>query len=334
MKENYERFLAKLVLCFVITTLIGYTLIQGYVSIARNKGFFVNTYKVDDYTAIETYNENSVKFLLDNFRNTTTIYSPLCVESAYAYYAQNNHSTIDNIFYVFGNGFQNFNLSMLLLKDASIKCFTVGAETFQSVAGDIAATPNDKLVLDEINAKFNTLSDGKLIFKATQHNVFDYNIYSMCIIDETIAQKCNEYEDTYIIQGSFQSYIADDVQYIVVPFENSDYELVLKKGVDLYYNPKLKLYTENRDMSIILPKLTLESVENPSKYYVKTQLNKDFEGNKDLTNVTSICHLNVHCDITDDVIDTEHNVLDFSHSCIYAIRNKTTGQLVIVGNIL
>lgn len=334
MKE-YGRFLIKFFIAFLIATILGFVIIHYYVKLAEQKGTLVQTYFVDDYSAKEDYNEKSVAFLLNNFTNTTTVYSPLSVEKAYIYYALQNGKVLDNVYLVFGNGFQNFDLSNLLLNDKSIKCFTVGkAKTKDSVA-DINAIPNEKLILDEINAKFNTLSDGKIVFRATPNNVFDYNIYSLCVIDETIEAESNVLEgDNYVINGNFESYIDDSLNYVVVPFKDSDYELVLKKGINLYYDKELPLRTNNRNLTIILPKLTLESVENPSKYYVKTKLNDDFEIDNTLTNVTTICHLNVHCEQSDRELKRNETTLDFSKNCIFAIRNKKSKQLVIVGSIL
>ncbi len=333
MKE-YGRFLAKFVIAFLIATVIGFLVIHFYIRLAENKGFFVQTYYVDDYNAKEDYNEKSVAFLINNFTSTTTIYSPLCVESAYVYYAMQNDKVLDDVYYVFGNGFQNFSLSRLLLQDDSIKCFTVGqAKTKNSVA-DINAIPNEKLIIDEINAKFNTLSDGKVVFKATQNNVFDYNIYGLCVIDETIDAESNELEETYLVQGTFESYLNDDLTYVVIPFKDSDYELIMKKGIDLYYSKERPLTTTDKELTLILPKLTLESVENPSKYYVKTKLNDDFEIDSTLTNVTTICHLNVHYQQSDRELETTTDAIDFSKNSIFAVRNKKTGQLVIVGSIL
>ena len=332
--REYGRFLAKFVIAFLIATICGFVIVHFYIKLAENKGFFVQTYFVDDYSAKEEYNEKSVLFLLNNFQNTTAVYSPLCVENAYIYYALQNNKKLDDVYYVFGNGFQNFELSNLLLDDESIKCFTAGISKSKSSVADINALPNEKLIIDEINAKINTLSDGKVIFKATSNNVFDYNIYSMCVIDETLDALSNEYEDTFIVQGSFENYITDSLKYVVIPFVDSDYELVLKKGIDLYYNNRIPLSTKKTDMTLILPKLTLESVENPSKYYVKTKLNEDFELDNSLTNVTTVCHLNVHYQVDEQEIETPDNVLDFSKDCIFAIRNKKTKQLVIVGSVL
>ena len=327
--EDYGKFITKFVVAFVSAAIVGFIIIHFYIRSSEESGLFVKTYYMDDYSAKEDYNEKSVDFLLTNFNNTNVVYSPLSVEKAYVYYATQYDTEIDNIFYVFGNGFHTFDLSKLLLQDESIKCFTVGQGN-----ADINAIPNEKLVLDEINAKFNTLSDGKVVFKATQNNVFDYNTYSLCVIDEEIDAECNETEDNYVIKGKFDSYFSDELSYVVVPLKDSNYELIFKKGIDLYYDRMLPLKTTKQDLTILIPKLTLESVTNPSIYYRNSELNEAFELDKHLTNVTAICHVNIHGVLSEEKLEQTDNIKDFSKSSLFYIRNKETGQLVVVGNLL
>ena len=289
--REYGRFLAKFVIAFLIATICGFVIVHFYIKLAENKGFFVQTYFVDDYSAKEEYNEKSVLFLLNNFQNTTAVYSPLCVENAYIYYALQNNKKLDDVYYVFGNGFQNFELSNLLLDDESIKCFTAGISKSKSSVADINALPNEKLIIDEINAKIQRLQK-----RMDELGDVNYEHWS-----KHLNLNLNEKE------------------WILLAF---------------IYNNRIPLSTKKTDMTLILPKLTLESVENPSKYYVKTKLNEDFELDNSLTNVTTVCHLNVHYQVDEQEIETPDNVLDFSKDCIFAIRNKKTKQLVIVGSVL
>ena len=152
--EEKKFLIGKFIISFLIAVILGFLIIHYYIDLAEEKGFFVKTYAVDDYTAKEDYNEKSIAFLVNHFMSTTMIYSPLSVESAYLYYADQNDIKLDNVFYVFGNGFQSFELSKLLVQDESIKAFTVGLNSISDNKADINAIPNEKLVIDEINAKF------------------------------------------------------------------------------------------------------------------------------------------------------------------------------------
>ena len=45
-----------------------------------------------------------------------------------------------------------------------------------------------------------------------------------------------ELDDNYLVTGTFDSYFSDELSYVIIPFKDSNYELVLKKGISLYYD--------------------------------------------------------------------------------------------------
>ena len=328
----------KLVVICIISLILTLFIGWFYLNNTIEKKEFTETYSVDYYTAIDNFNKKTVDFLNNNYSNTNVIISPLTMEKSYYTYMKQNDIINDKLFLVFGNGLFDFDTSSCLLDENLINVFTVGKSKNSFTKADIEVDISDRFALDEINAKINTLSDNKIVYKVKDTTVFNYNIFGLCVLDtDIIFDKCIEDEKNYLVSGTFETYKDNDIFFIKIPLENEDYSLIIKKGTDLSYDKFISLYTENNYCYLRLPKINYESVDNPSKLLVNTSFADSMTLDSNLMNLTTICHLNIHYkglyDATINDFD-DKDILDLSSDCSFYIQNNNTGNYVIVGNIM
>lgn len=328
--SRYKYIFIIVFVCF-ITYYVGSCYIGTILEVNEN-----NVYALNELEARYDYNDISVDFLNTHFSNTNTIISPLTTQKAYYNYMKQNNITYDSLFSVFGNGLFNFDTSEYLLEEPLIKVFTAGLSKNQYTNADIKASVSDKLVLDEINAKLSTLSNEKIVYTVDDSNIFNYNIFGLCVLDSRLkVDNFIEEDNTYLISGKFETYTKDDITYVKIPLENENYSLILKRGLVIDYDKFIPLYTEYKTSTLRIPKINYESVEYPAKMYVNTTFGKNFNLDSNLTNLTMICHLNLTCVSNND--NTEEigtDIIDFSKDCNFYIQNNITGNYVILGNFI
>lgn len=328
----YEKLSVNKVLAVIIVSVFACLCIElGFKSVAYNDKVYHNTYD----EARMNFNDTCLKYAIKYYNNTNALISPLAVERSMCTFLSNNNLDSEDILYFFGNGTQHWEMSVLGTHDDSIQCFSTGES--KEYTFDITHEVSDGLLLDEINAKIQTLSEGSVVTKITQDSVKDTNLYSICSIDEKIGGRAylGGTAKTVILRDFYEYYSEDNLYFVKMPLGMEDrYELFLIGGSDLDKLTSALLFRSysERSIAVEFPILSVETSGSPVNTLKDTYLVNAFDEYPVFDGMYFINHLSLTTNSTTEVYDGD--CVEFLSNFYYLVYNNETGNIVLIGHVL
>lgn len=289
-----------------------------------------NTYCDTIDEAVDNLNTHSLTILKTFYTDKNVLISPLSLQNGVYNYTNLNNVRNDDVLRVFNDGYKDWLSSAKLFEEDAIKTFTCGnvKNRYATIQGNIS----ESLVIDEINANIQTLTNNCFKTKLADVNLSNYNIICLTCLDADIGA-CYEVDDDLILTGEYSIYSTDSWDCVEIPLNDNKYTLYNVKGSN-FSDFELNALTDEikitKDCAIKLKNIQWEQIGNPNTFIYNTNYSEILVKDFYLKNIVTMLHYNMVYEPKEYTFNGAIDY-DFSQDSIFYIKNNATKEIILLG---